>query len=91
MANVNIRVDDALKQEAERIFSALGLSMSAATTVFYKQVVSCGGIPFETRVSEPSLTRAQRKAALASFLAFAKENQLIEPGYKFRRDTCYEE
>lgn len=50
MANVNIRVDDALKQEAEGIFEALGLSMSAATNVFYKQVVRYGGIPFELRI-----------------------------------------
>lgn len=50
MANVNIRVDDALKQKAERIFSDLGLSMSAATNVFYKQVVRHGGIPFDLRV-----------------------------------------
>ncbi|MDR2558150.1 MAG: type II toxin-antitoxin system RelB/DinJ family antitoxin [Oscillospiraceae bacterium] len=52
MANVNIRVDDTLKREAEEIFTELGLSMSAATTVFYKQVVRYGGIPFELRVSD---------------------------------------
>lgn len=50
MANVNIRVDDKLKQEAENIFSELGLSLSAATNVFYKQVVRYGGIPFELRI-----------------------------------------
>jgi len=50
MANVNIRVDDKLKQDAESVFSALGLSMSAATNVFYKQVVRHGGIPFELRI-----------------------------------------
>lgn len=50
MANVNIRVDDDLKKEAENIFSALGLSMSTATNVFYKQVVRCGGIPFDLRL-----------------------------------------
>jgi DNA-damage-inducible protein J len=27
--------------------------MSAATTVFYKQVVRYGGIPFEPRVNDP--------------------------------------
>jgi len=52
MANVNIRVDDSLKREAEEIFAELGLSMSAATTVYYKQVVRHGGIPFELRVSD---------------------------------------
>ncbi len=53
MANVNIRVDDKLKKEAEEIFSELGLTMSAATNVFYKQVVRFGGIPFELRISDP--------------------------------------
>ncbi len=50
MANVNIRVDDTLKKEAEHIFSELGLSLSTATNVFYKQVVRCGGIPFDLRI-----------------------------------------
>jgi DNA-damage-inducible protein J len=50
MANVNIRVEDTLKQKAESIFTDLGLSMSAATNVFYRQVVRCGGIPFELRI-----------------------------------------
>lgn len=50
MANVNIRVDDTLKHEVEDVFSALGLSLSAATNAFYRQVVRYGGIPFELRV-----------------------------------------
>lgn len=49
MANLNIRVDDTLKQQAELIFSDLGLSLSAATTMFLKQVVRYNGIPFELR------------------------------------------
>lgn len=53
MANVNIRVDDTLKKEAEKIFSELGLSMSTATNVFYRQVVRYGGIPFDLRISDP--------------------------------------
>jgi len=53
MANVNIRIDDTLKKKTEKIFSELGLSMSAATNVFYRQVVRCGGIPFDLRISDP--------------------------------------
>lgn len=49
MANLNIRVDDTLKKQAELIFSDLGLSMSTATTMFLKQVVRHNGIPFELR------------------------------------------
>jgi len=53
MANVNIRVDDAVKKQAEFIFSELGLSLSSATSIFYRQVVRTGGIPFELKL-EPS-------------------------------------
>ena len=53
MANVNIRVDDTLKKKAEKIFSELGLSMSTATNVFYKQVVRYGGIQFDLSISDP--------------------------------------
>lgn len=49
MANLNIRVDDTLKQQAELILSDIGLTLSAATTIFLKQVVRCNGIPFELR------------------------------------------
>lgn len=51
MANLNIRVDDILKQQAELIFSDLGISLSAATTMFLKQVVRYNGIPFELRAN----------------------------------------
>ena len=54
MANVNIRVDDTLKRDTEGILSEIGLSMSAATNLFYKQVVRIGGIPFDLRVDRPN-------------------------------------
>ncbi len=49
MANLNIRVDDLLKKQAETVFSDIGISLSAATTMFLKQVVRCNGIPFDLR------------------------------------------
>ena len=50
MANVNIRVDDTVKKNAEAIFAELGLSMSTATNIFYKQVIRTGGVPFELKL-----------------------------------------
>ena len=47
---VNINVDDTLTQQAETIFSELGISLSTATTIFFKQVIRYNGIPFELRV-----------------------------------------
>ncbi len=34
MANLNIRIDDTLKRQAETVLSDLGISLSAATTIF---------------------------------------------------------
>lgn len=50
MANVSIRVDDMVKRQAERICSELGMSLSTATNLFYKKMISYGGIPFELKV-----------------------------------------
>lgn len=50
MANVSIRVDDMIKKQVEDICSELGLSLSAATNLFYKKMISYGGIPFELKV-----------------------------------------
>jgi DNA-damage-inducible protein J len=65
MANVNIRVDDVLKKQTESILNDLGLNLSVATTAFYKQVVRCGGIPFELRVTDPFYSgENQRRLAM---------------------------
>lgn len=50
MANVSIRVDDMIKKQVEDICEELGLSLSTATNLFYKKMISYGGIPFELRV-----------------------------------------
>jgi DNA-damage-inducible protein J len=47
MANLNIRVDDKLKEQTEDIFDYIGMSLSTAVTIFLKQVVRSNGIPFE--------------------------------------------
>lgn len=49
MANLNIRINDTLKKQAETIFPDLGISLSAATIMSLKHVVCCNGIPFELR------------------------------------------
>lgn len=52
--NITVRMDTELKKQAEALFSELGLSMSAALTVFVKQAVYEHGIPFEIRREVPN-------------------------------------
>jgi len=52
--NLNIRIDEELKRQADAIFSELGLNMSTAINMFLRYAVRYGGIPFELRVEKPN-------------------------------------
>ena len=54
--NLNIRIDENLKREAETLFSDLGLNMSSAITIFLKSAVDYRGIPFEIRKSNQAVS-----------------------------------
>ncbi|MDO5408810.1 MAG: type II toxin-antitoxin system RelB/DinJ family antitoxin [Eubacteriales bacterium] len=60
MANISIRVDDALKKQIESICEELGMSLSTATNLFYKKMISYGGIPFELKV-DPFYSRENQE------------------------------
>lgn len=49
MANINvtIRMDEQMKQQVDELFSDLGMSLSAAITVFLKQALREQAIPFQ--------------------------------------------
>ena len=49
-AMIHARVDPTLKEEAEDVFEALGLSATQAITLFYQQATWYRGLPFEVRV-----------------------------------------
>jgi len=62
MAQINIRIDDVLKEKAELLFEDLGLNMTTAFNIFIRQSLREGGIPFEitTRV-DPFFSEANMK------------------------------
>jgi DNA-damage-inducible protein J len=56
-AIIRARIEPELKAEAETIFSELGLSITEAITLFYRQVKLTRGLPFEVRI--PNQTTLQ--------------------------------
>ena len=54
MANINIRIDDQIKKNAENVFSKIGLTPTAAITLFYHQVIRTNSIPFELKANIPN-------------------------------------
>ena len=47
--NFTIRLDAKVKDEAERLFADLGMTLSGAMNIFLHQALIAGGLPFEVR------------------------------------------
>ena len=52
--NINIRMEKELKEQAESLFSALGMNMTTAFNIFLRQSVRQGKIPFEISLNMPN-------------------------------------
>ena len=55
MALLQIRVDEELKNQANAIYSELGIDLSTAVRMFLKKSVQIGGFPFDTKIDESTL------------------------------------
>ena len=69
--NINVRIDATLKQSAEKLFDDLGLTMSAAITIFLKSAVNHNGIPFDVKRYTPNV---ETQAALAEYDAMKSDS-----------------
>lgn len=52
--NMTLRVDPELKARAAELFKELGMDLSTATGIFYRQALRCHGLPFEVKLDEPN-------------------------------------
>jgi DNA-damage-inducible protein J len=62
--NLSIRIERGLKDEADRVFNALGMNLTTAITVFIRQAVRQRKIPFEiTLTSSLGITMQEAMSA----------------------------
>jgi len=66
--NLTIRIDEKLKSDAETLFNRIGLNLSSAINVFFRQAVGAQAIPFELKAYDEyytgeNLTRLKRSMA----------------------------
>ena len=52
--NLNIRTDKEIKDQAEAIFSSLGLNMTTAVNIFLRTAIRENGIPFLLKLDTPN-------------------------------------
>ncbi|BDR52557.1 hypothetical protein KIM372_04640 [Bombiscardovia nodaiensis] len=57
IATVTVRVDEETKREASRVVESLGLDLTAATRIFYKQIAREQRIPVSLDLQEDSIPR----------------------------------
>lgn len=72
-ANVNARIDQNIKSQAEAILAKIGLPRSVAIDAFYRQIIIHGGIPF-------SLTIRESKVPAYDDMSVAEFNQMMATG-----------
>jgi DNA-damage-inducible protein J len=76
MAQVNIRIDDDLKARADSIFEELGLNMTTAFTMFVRQTIRQGGIPFEITTRVDPFYNTENMKVLRQSIKEAGEGKL---------------
>ena len=62
MAQVNIRLDDATKSNAEVTLAALGLTIPVIVNMLLKQVIRTGTVPFEIATEKSQLLKRMADA-----------------------------
>ena len=78
-ANLYVRIEPDVKEQAEGILAALGIPASNAINMFYKQIILQRGLPFEVKM--PSVRPVDMSALSESEL-----DTELEKGYADIKD-----
>ena len=82
--NFSVRMSSELKTQSEELYRSLGMPLTTAIQVFLKKSLAVGGLPFELRVSPPTIpdmatmTQAEFDAELQKGYASAMAGDLID-------------
>ncbi len=52
--SMNIRIDRGIKESAKAVFAELGLDLSTAVNIFFRQAIRENGIPFGLTLNTPN-------------------------------------
>ena len=74
--NLTIRIDEDIKHDAETLFGKIGLTISAAINVFFRQAVRVQAIPFELKAYDDYYNENNMKRILHS-IEQAKAGQVV--------------
>ena len=64
--NLTIRIDEDIKREAESLFNRIGMNMSVAINMFFRQALREQAIPFELKPYDDYYTGKRLERVLSS-------------------------
>ncbi len=50
--SMSIRLDSEVKEQAQQVFSHLGMDMTTAINIFLRQAIQYQGLPFDVKIDE---------------------------------------
>ncbi len=65
MTTIQVRMDERIKRESNKILEELGMDMSGAIKIYLKQIVTHKGIPFHL-ITENGMTPQEEKKILVA-------------------------
>lgn len=78
MAQINIRVEEKLKEDSTKILNELGMDITGAIKIFFKQVVLQEGIPFDVTLKRPEIIQALEDIEKGKVKQFDNISSLME-------------
>ena len=100
MPTIQVRIDDQTKSASAALFDQLGMSMSEAISLFLRQSIMRGGIPFTLTVPEKQKTNndiLENEAIIDALKRYKSVNNKadfdiakIEPFFKTLRNLDYD-
>ena len=82
--NLCVRIDPELKAQAEALFSDLGMNLTTAITVFFRQAVRENRIPFEITRDRPNQETAAAMRYSATKALDPETKGYTDPNELFR-------
>ncbi len=78
MDKITIQIKPEIKEKAEAILQELGISLSSAYEIFYRQIIAHRGLPFEMRIPNETTIIAMEEARKGEGKKYADVKEMIE-------------
>lgn len=83
---IQIRIDAETKKETKKILDSLGIDMSSAIKLFFRQIINARNLPFELR-GENGLTLRNAELLRESTISAKNSTKIFKDGATLLKDA----